>query len=133
MLKLIKQLLAGKLTKTWEELQEMLWKYYTFNFGQLSVHSELVTAAMCRYKDDPTKPMRLFPDKPYIIVHVKDIPYLESPLLGIAFENITKAILYATLRGYYEYHGRSTLEKLLEGSFEKSVGIKEMLEKLGAL
>jgi len=130
MLKYIKQLLGGKLTKTWNELLELLWKYYTFNFGQLSVHSELVVAAMCRNKENPVIPMRRKPDEPYIIVHIKDVPYLESPLLGLAFENISKAILFATLGGYKEYEGVSALEKIISGSFDKNLSIKEFLERL---
>lgn len=56
------------------------------------VHLEVVISNMFRDKKDTTKPARLTDYKNYVIIGQKQIPFIDSWLSGLIFENINKSI-----------------------------------------
>lgn len=57
-----------------------------------SVHIETVVANMFRSEEDPKIPGRLVNYKNTIVIGCKQLPFIDSWLSGLAFENINKAI-----------------------------------------
>ena len=61
------------------------------------VHIEVLISQILRNADDPSKPARLVEPYNPKIVSIKQIPYLESWIRGLEFENFDKAVTNALL------------------------------------
>ena len=82
------------------------------------VHLELVLSQMMRWKDNPYIKYRHKQTGEYIIIGSKQIPFYESPLLALAFEDVHKALTSAVLsEGEFDTH--SPFEALLEGNVDE--------------
>lgn len=67
-------------------------------FGEISlVHIEVLLSQLARCQENPSLPYRLCPSNEYKIVSIKEIPFLESWLRGLSFENFNKGINNALL------------------------------------
>ena len=98
-----------------EELLMEIYKYYK-DFGLQLVHFEVILSNMYRSKKNPTLPCRLTNDE-CILVGIKKIPFYESPLLALGFENVKRALEFGLL--FTRKSSESPLEKLLTGELEK--------------
>ncbi len=63
-------------------------------FGVVNlVHMEILVSELYRCKENPTLPARLCTSGDYMQVSVKDVPFYESAIRGLEFENFSKGIL----------------------------------------
>ena len=92
----------------YRHMQEILKEY-----GVHSVHIELVISQMMRNEIDPSKLFRHNQKKPYIILGSKQIPFYESPLLALTFEDVNKALNTALITDTKDK--KSPLEAIIDG------------------
>jgi len=81
-------------------------------------HFEVTLSQMTRSKNKPELPWRLNQEDEYEIVGIKKVPFLESPLLALAFENIGQALTQGVLKEQQDTERKSFFEALLENDLE---------------
>jgi len=88
------------------------------DMGLNLAHFEVTLSQMTRSKSKPELPWRLNQEDDYEIVGIKKVPFLESPLLALAFENIGQALIHGVLKEERDTERTSFFEALLENDIE---------------
>ena len=112
--------------KTPENLYTKLYNFLAPMRNWDSVHLELIVGNLLRNKKDPQYPARVKEPYEYVTLSVKTLPMVQSWSLGLAFEDIGKAISYGLIS---DRQPASSIEKVLFGEPLSDIAIKKLKEK----
>lgn len=112
--------------KTPENLYTKLYNFLAPMKSWDSVHLEVIIGNLLRNKKDPQYPARIKEPYEYTTLSVKTLPMVQSWSLGLAFEDIGKAISYGLIS---DRQPASSIEKVLFGEPLSDIAIKKLKEK----
>jgi len=118
----VQRLLSGReITKGPHHLLSRLVSVYS-SFGAMDlVHLEVLVSHVLRAKKDLSKPARLIEPYEPILLNIKEVVFVQSPLQGLAFENVNKSIMLGLL-SEKSPEELSILEQVLAGDFKEIQG-----------